>query len=124
MKRRATRVGLTLAGNAIGLILAAVLLNDMTLDGVAFVVALVIFTVLTVVLDPLVHRLAGRFVEPLAGASALIATAASLLLTSWISDGLSISGAATWVLATVIVWLSAAILGVVLVRAVIKEARD
>ena len=120
MKLRLIRIGLMLVGNAVGLILAAALLDDMSLDGVAFVVAVAIFTIATVVLDPLIARMADRYVEALSGASSLIATAISLVLTSWISDGLSISGAGTWILATLIVWLAAAILGVVLARIFIK----
>ncbi len=120
MKLRLIRIGLMLVGNAVGLILAAALLDDMSLDGVAFVVAVAIFTVATIVLDPLIARVADRYVEALSGVSSLIATAISLVVTSWISDGLSISGAVAWILATLIVWLTAAVLGLVLTRIFIK----
>jgi uncharacterized membrane protein YvlD (DUF360 family) len=41
------------------------------------------------------------------GATALIATLVSLLVTDLISDGFSISGVGTWIAAAVIVWLAA-----------------
>ncbi|MCH9835666.1 MAG: phage holin family protein [Ilumatobacter sp.] len=122
MKLRMIRLGLLLVGNAIGLWIASLILNeDMRLSGLAFVVAVVIFTVLVAVLEPLVSRAAERWADFLGGASALIATGVALILTSWISDGLSINGIGTWLLATFVVWAAAAVIGIVLVRAFAKE---
>ena len=59
MIRLLIRTGIALLGAAIGLIVAAVVLgDDMTLDGPAFVLALVIFVVLTAVLEPLIEKIA------------------------------------------------------------------
>ncbi len=122
MKFRMIRLGLLLAGNAIGLWIASLILDDdMQLSGLAFVLAVAIFTVFVAVLEPLVSNVADRWADFLGGASALIATGLALILTSWLSDGLSIDGIGTWVLATLIVWAAAAIVGVVLVRAFVKE---
>lgn len=125
MRSGLIRVGLTLAGNALGLWLTAVLLDDdMSISGAAFVIAVVIFTVLTVVLVPIVTRLTERYVDVLSGGSALVSTALALMLTAWISDGLSIDGLGTWLLATIIVWLVTAILGVVLARVFLPRSTD
>ncbi len=43
------------------------------------------------------------------GGVALIATFASLVITDLVSDGFSISGAGTWLAATVIVWVASLI---------------
>ena len=59
MTRTLVRIGLALAGNAIGLLLAAIILSKMSLDLVSFVIAVVIFTVLTAVIEPMVSKLAG-----------------------------------------------------------------
>jgi uncharacterized membrane protein YvlD (DUF360 family) len=122
MTRTLIRVGLALAGNAIGLLLAALLLDDMSLDGAAFLVAVVIFTVLTAVVEPLVSKVAEKQVPALQGGSALVATFLSLLLTALISDGLRIDGTVTWVIATVLVWLFTMIAGVVLAKFLLKPA--
>ena len=123
MKLRLIRIGLTLLGNALGLWIASLLLDDdMSVSGAAFVLAVVIFTVLILVLEPLVSRLAEKYADVLSGGSALIATGVALALTDWISDGLSIAGIGTWLLATIIVWLAAALLGIVLTRLFIKES--
>jgi len=123
MKLRLIRIGLTLLGNALGLWIAALLLDDdMSVSGAAFVLAVVIFTVLILVLEPLVSRLTEKYADVLSGGSALIATGLALALTDWISDGLSIAGIGTWLVATLIVWLAAALLGIVLTRVFIKES--
>ena len=124
MTRTLIRIGLSLAGNAIGLLLAAMILGDMSLDGVAFVIAVVIFTVLTAVLQPLVSKVAEKQVPALQTGSALVSTFLALVLTALISDGLQIDGAATWLLATVLVWLFTTIAGVVLVKFLLKDAPD
>lgn len=121
MKLASIRLGLGVLGNALGLLLAAALLDDMTVSGTAFVVAVIIFTVLIAVLDWVITKVAQKGPEMLQGGSALISTALALLFTSWISDGMGISGAGTWVMATVIVWASALILGVLLMKFVITR---
>ena len=123
MKLRAMRIGLTLAGNALGLFLASLLLSsDMSVSGVAFVIAVAIFSALTLVIEPLVTKVTRDRADFLSGGSALITTGLALIVTALISDGLSIDGIGTWVLATVIVWLVTAILGVVLARLFLKDA--
>jgi putative membrane protein len=124
MTRTLIRIGLALAGNAIGLLVAALLLDKMDVSGAAFVIAVVIFTVLTAVLEPLIVKLTSSKAEVLEGASALITTLLALIITALISDGLDISGAGTWILATIIVWIVTIIAGVVLARVVLKGADD
>ena len=46
----------------------------------------------------------------------------SLVLTALISDGLTIDGIGTWILATVIVWLTTMIAGVVLPRLFLDDS--
>ena len=123
MKLRMIRLGLLLVGNAIGLWIASLILNDdMRLSGLAFVLAVAIFTIFVAILEPLVTRAAERWADFLGGASALIATGLALILTGLLSDGLSIDGIGTWLLATLIVWAASAIVGLVLVRAFVKDA--
>ena len=124
MTRILIRVGLSLAGNAIGLLVASLLLDKMDVSGAAFLIAVVIFTVLTAVIEPLIAKLTSSKAEALEGASALITTLLALIITALISDGLDISGAGTWILATVIVWIVTLIAGVVLARFVIKGTTD
>ena len=122
MIRFLLRTVLALLGNALGLWVAALVLgDDMDITGAAFVIAVVIFTVLTAVLQPLVTKIAVQNAPALQGSSALVTTFLGLLITDLVSDGLSIDGALTWVLATVIVWLGALLAGVLLPLFLFKE---
>lgn len=122
MIRFLLRTVLALLGNALGLWVASLVLgDDMNITGAAFVLAVVIFTVLTAVLQPLITKIAMQNAPALQGSSALVTTFIGLVLTVWISDGLSIDGALTWVLATVIVWLGALLAGVLLPMFLFKK---
>lgn len=124
MVRTLIKVGLTIAGNAIGLLVAAVLLDDVNLDGAAFILAVVIFTVAELILEPFIEKTVTEHAERLRIFTSLVTTFLALLVTDLISDGLDIEGAATWLLATVIVWAGALLAGVVLLRLFLKDRRD
>ena len=111
-----------LVANAVGLLVANWLLDDVTVDGSAFLLAVVIFTVVEVVIQPLITQIAVRHSRALMGSSALVATFVGLVVTTLVSDGLSISGALTWVLATVIVWAAALVAGMILPVLFVKKA--
>lgn len=113
-----------LLANAIGLFVAALVLPDMTIDGVSFVVAVVIFTVIEVILDPLITKVAVEKAPALRGGVALITTLVGLIVTTWISSGLQINGLSTWLAATVIVWISAVIAGLILPIFMVKKVAD
>ena len=113
---------LALIGNALGLIVAAWLLDDMELNGAAFVIAVGIFTLAYIILQPLVLKMALRYVEALRGGTALVSTLVALIVTDLLSDGLSISGATTWILATLIIWVVAVAASLILPLFLFKKA--
>src|SRR5262245_19149994 len=86
----------------------------MELNGTAFVLAVVIFTVVFALLQPFLAVQLKRMGSAALGGVALVATLASLIITDLVSDGLSISGVGTWIASTVIVWLAALIAAFVL----------
>jgi uncharacterized membrane protein YvlD (DUF360 family) len=104
--RLAVRLLVMLVANAVGLIVANLVLDGMDLDASGFILAVVIFTVAMALLTPFLtstlHRQGSS--SAVMGGVALIATLASLIVTDLISDGLSIEGVGTWLAATVIVW--------------------
>lgn len=95
---------IALVANAIALVVAAQLLDDMSLDSLSFVIAAAIYTGIAVLAEPLIRQMAFKSAPALLGSSALVATLVSLIITAVIADGLEINGLTTWVLATVIVW--------------------
>lgn len=84
MIRLLISAAIRLLANAIGLFVAALVLPDMTIDGVSFVVAVVIFTVIEVILDPLITKVAVEKAPALRGGVALITTLVGLIVTTWI----------------------------------------
>jgi putative membrane protein len=115
-------VVLALLGNAIGIIVAAAILDDMTLNGPAFVLDVMIFTLTFVIVQPLAIKTALLHSATMAGGSAFFATLIALIVADVLSDGLSISGATTWLFATVIIWISAVLAGVLLPMVLFKKA--
>jgi uncharacterized membrane protein YvlD (DUF360 family) len=114
--RLVVRTGILLAANAVGLLIAASVLDGMHLDATGFIVALVIFTVAVALLQPfLVNAMRRQRASAGAlGGVALIATLLSLIITDLLSDGLSINGVGTWLAATVIVWAASVLAAFVL----------
>jgi putative membrane protein len=128
MIRLLIRLVIMLLANAIGLIIAAAILPDMTISGAAFIIAVLIFTAIEVLAEPLLGNIAQRSVPALRGGVALIATFIGLVITAAVSSGLSITGVSTWLLATLIVWLAALIAALILpifmVKKAVNERRD
>ena len=104
MVRMIVRLLISLAGNAVGLIVAALVLDGMDIDVTSFIVAVVIFTVVLALLTPFLASMFRRNDSAALGGVSLIATLASLIVTDLISDGFSIDGVGTWIAAAVIVW--------------------
>lgn len=124
MIRLLIRIGLSLLGNALGLWVASLILSDMSVSGTAFVIAVIIFTVLTAVIQPLITKMAMQNAPALQGSSALVTTFVALVITDLVSDGLSISGLSTWIFATVIVWFFTMLAAWLLPLFILKEAVD
>ncbi|HET9213759.1 MAG TPA: phage holin family protein [Gaiellaceae bacterium] len=106
MIRLLVRVAVALVANAVGLLVAAAVLDGVRVDFSGFVLAVVVFTVVFALLQPfLLVQLRGRGGAALGGV-ALIATLVSLIVTDLLSDGFTIEGIGTWIAATVIVWFA------------------
>jgi uncharacterized membrane protein YvlD (DUF360 family) len=114
MIRVLVRTAVLLAANAVGLIVAALLLDGMDLDAAGFIVAVVVFTLAMALMQPFLAVQLRRGGSAALGGVALIATLAALILTTLITDGLSIDGFGTWIAAAVIVWVAALIAAFIL----------
>ncbi len=98
---------LGLAGNAIGLILASLILGDqfqLELFSLSFFWAVLIFAILSAFFTWVVLKFLVRNAGSIVALTGLISTFLALLLTSLISDGLDISGWG-WLWGTLIVWI-------------------
>ena len=104
MIRFIVRTGILLVANAVGLIVAAGLLDGVEIDATGFIIAVIIFTVTAALLGPFLAAQFRRRGSAALGGVSLIATLAALIITDIISGGLSISGIGAWLAAAVIVW--------------------
>lgn len=121
MIRLLISAGIRLLANTIGLLVATAVLDGMTIDAASFIMAVLIFTVVEVVFEPMLRQMAMRSAQALMGSVSLIITFVGLLVTGLVSDGLQITGLSTWVLATIIVWLAALIAGLILPLILVKR---
>ncbi len=128
MIRLVVRTLVALAANAVGLIVASLLLDDFSIDVTGFIVALVVFTVVFALMQPFLVAQFRRAPSAVLGSVALIATLVSLIVTVLLTDGLSIDGLAGWLAGTLIVWLGALIAAFVLpflgLKKFLDERRD
>jgi hypothetical protein len=116
MPRIAVRLLVALATSAIALWVASLLLDDMSITATGLITATILFTILTVLLAPIVDAVLEKYAAWANIAAGLIVAFLALLITTWLSDNLTISGVGTWVVATVIVWLASIVTALVLAR--------
>jgi hypothetical protein len=116
-----------LVANAVGLLVANLVLDDLTIDAGPFLWAVLIFTVVETFAGPLIMKIALQNAKGLMGGIALVVTFVGLLVTEIIADGFDINGVSTWIAATVIVWFAAMLAGliipVILVKRGVESAR-
>ncbi|MEI8051885.1 MAG: phage holin family protein [Actinomycetes bacterium] len=114
-----------LVANAVGLVIAALVLDGVSITGLSFLIAVGVFSAIQVVTAPLLRDIALRRVPALMGSVALVTTFIGLVATSLLTSGLSISGVTSWVLATIIVWLvslvAVLVLPLLIFRRVLKD---
>ena len=128
MIRLLVRLLIAFVANAVGLIVAALVLDRMSLNATGFVVAVAVFTVVFALMHPFLVTTFRLAPGPVLGGVALIATLIALIATELLTDGLSIRGVGTWIAATVIVWLASVLAAFILpflgLRKFLDERRD
>ncbi|WP_108861078.1 hypothetical protein [Ruegeria sp. Alg231-54] len=124
MTRRIKSALALMAGNAIGLLLATLLLSGFAIKPISFIVVVIVFTLVQVVAEPLILKLGEKKAPSIKGGIALIVTFVGLLVTDLITAGLTVGGVANLLAATLLVWLGALIASVLLPIYVFTELRE
>ena len=128
MIRLLVRLLIAFVANAVGLIVAALVLDRMSLNATGFLVAVAVFTVVFALMHPFLVTSFRLAPGPVLGGVALIATLIALIATELLTDGLSIRGVGTWIAATVIVWLASVLAAFILpflgLKKFLDERRD
>jgi uncharacterized membrane protein YvlD (DUF360 family) len=105
MRQILLRAVVLLGSWAIGLLVAAWVVPGVSLSLSGFIVAVVVFSVVQAILSLLILKLPHGYASLLLGGTGLALTIVALSLASVLTHGLSIRGIASWVAATVVVWL-------------------
>ena len=113
-----------LVANTVGLLVAWAVLPKFEINAESFVVAVLIFTAVEMLVEPLLRQMAMESARALRGSVALAATFIGLVITDILSMGLHIHGATTWISATVIVWLATLLAGLILPLFLFRRALD
>jgi uncharacterized membrane protein YvlD (DUF360 family) len=107
MVRLLIRTLIALVTSAVAFVVA-----DIVLDGFnvsypeGLIIPVVIFTLATVLLSPVVEAMVKQYASWASIALGLIITLLSLVITALVTESLSIQGLSAWVIGTIIVWLA------------------
>lgn len=110
-----------LIANAVGLLLATILLDGFSMGPMALIIVTILFTVITVVLTPVIRKLSQKNVPSLLGGLSLVTTFVGLLVTQPFVSGFTIGGTANLLAATLLVWLGALVAGILLPKFVFSS---
>ena len=113
-----------LAANAVGLLVAAIILPGFTIDPLAFILAVAIFSLVQSILGPLITKISLKSFPQLMGGIALVTIFIGLFITEIIMDGMQIGGIANWLAATLLVWLGSLIASILLPMYVFKQLAE
>lgn len=105
MRAFGLRILLNLAATAVAFAICAVLLDGFDLNATQFVWAVIIFSIINWLVPIIVFGILRNGRSASLGLILLLANAATLLVTNWLSDGITIDGAGTLILATIIIWV-------------------
>jgi hypothetical protein len=114
-------LGFHLLANAVGLLVAALLLDDFSIEVTPFIFVVAAFTLVEVVLGPLITKTALKSAPALLGGIALVTTFVGLFITNLLFDSLTITGLSTWLLAVLIVWVASLLAAIVLPALLVKK---
>lgn len=110
-----------LVANAVGLVIAVVLLPGFVIDPLSFVVAVAIFSVVQTVLGPLITKISIKSFPQLMGGVALVTIFVGLSVTELVMDGMQIGGISNRLAATLLVWIGSLVASILLPIYVFKQ---
>lgn len=105
VKQIVVRAFVLMASWAIGLIVAALVVPDVSMTASGFIVAVAVFSVLQALLSLVILKLPHAYASLVLGGTGLALTVIALSLASAFTDGISIRDGASWVATTIVVWL-------------------
>jgi hypothetical protein len=120
MKQILLRAVVLLGSWAIGLLVAAWVVPGVSVSVSGFIVAVVLFSVAQAILSLFCLKLPHGYASLLLGGTGLALTLVALSLASVLTHGLTIRGIASWVAATIVVWLVTTVGAISLPEALVR----
>ncbi|MCU1444419.1 phage holin family protein [Cryobacterium sp.] len=124
MIRILLRALIFLLSAALGLWVASLVLDDLTITPSGFLTAVVVFAIAQSVLSPLLAKVVARGAPAFLGGIGLLSTVVALWIASLFPGGLTIEGWQTWILAALVVWLVTALAALLLPLVLLREAKE
>ncbi len=124
MKRRLYLALALLVSNAVGLLLASLLLGGFSIQPLSLIIVVLLFTVIQVIADPLVTKLSEKNLPALKGGVSLVVVFLGLIVTEIFVSGFTIGGLSNLLAATLLVWLGSLLANILLPIYVFKELRE
>lgn len=113
-----------LIANAVGLLVAVLLLPGFNIDFLAFVIAVLVFSLVQTIAGPLVTKMSITHMPQLLGGIALITILLGLLITASIMPAMEIGGISNLLAATLLVWLGSLLASILLPIYVFKQLSE
>ena len=123
LARWGIRFASSLVGIAVGILISAVALGDMSISASGLIEAALLFWIVHIIVSFIALRILVR--QPsiaMAGLLALGATIVSLIIVNLIIGGMKIHGPGTYVVATLIIWICT-VIGDAVGRSMIRDRR-
>lgn len=121
MVRILVRAAVFLGSAALGLLVASLLIDGVSVTASGFVITAVIYAVVQSIISPFLYKVAMANARAFLGGIGLVAAFVALLVASLAGSSLTISGGVgTWVLASLVVWLVTAVATLLLPLALVK----
>lgn len=128
MARFLINVLVQLGLSAVALLIAAWLVDGVTLRVGGFIVAVAIFTLAQSVLAPFVFNIARKYASAVLGGIGIVSTFLALWIATLFPGGLTIAGVSAWVVTPLLVWIITAlgtwILGALVIEKWASRRRD
>ena len=122
MVRFLINLAVYMAAAAIGLFVADIALDGVSITyPVAFLWVVILFGLIQAILAPFFQSITEKNADMLTGAVGLISALVALIVTSAISDGISVDGLTNWFLAALIIWLASMVAGFILKATIAKR---
>jgi len=108
------RTGINLVDSLLALLLAAWLIDGVSVSWSGLIIAVVVFTVAQAILAPFVFNMARQYASAVLGGIGIVSTLIALWVATLFPGGLHINGLVAWVVTPLLVWIITALGGWIL----------